>query len=302
MSKPTLYPYAYENDPAARSTVESIGAMPPNASYKRLDDHEFALARRMAPSDGTITRETFEFHMQWMRWRLAGRNSFIIGPEITDRIMRRVKAGDVPTAPVPPAYIEFEEPPVNFAASKALRAAMISRGVVGRITFLREYQTENTGTESFATTVYLPSVFGQKEIDHLRKGMCAARGGGGVSKDAMALARTMAGIPEGMTADWLEDPARHLDAIGRHARGRDGEPQMDVSAALYDKVYGTPEHRPNPLLAKAARIVLVAADEARRADAAYAIPRYLDTDAISRNWMESQDQPVDLRDDVVRLA
>lgn len=47
--------------------------------------------------------------------------------------------------------------------------------------------------------------------------------------------------------------------------------------------------------------MLVAADEARQADVVYSAPMYLDDDMMRRNWLESQDQPVVLRDDVVRL-
>ena len=76
---------------------------------------------------------------------------------------------------------------------------------------------------------------------------------------------------------------------------------MDISASFYDSVYGKPAHRPNPLLPKAARIIMVAADEARKADADYGAPQYRNTNMVERNWMETASQPIALRDESVTL-
>lgn len=299
----TLYAHAFELAEANAPIVDYVSTLANDASYHGLDDREMQQARANGQGHGG-DREDIEFALQWQRWRVAGRPTFLIGPETTARIMERVKAGDVPTEPVPPAYFEFAEPPMNYAASRPLRAAMISRGVVGRITMLTdaEKMRPGVGTEAIALTVYLPSVFGDRDLDNLKRGLQAARKPKKIDAGAMALARNMAAQGGGELDDAeLENVARHIQATS--SRGLDGrqDVQMDISAHLYDQVYGRISHRPNPLLPRAARVVLVAADEARKVDAEYARPQYLNDSAVSRNWMEERSQPVTLRDEVVHL-
>ena len=293
-----LYPHMYEETMADPTMVQSVIARPNNASYKVLDDLEMVVANHyngIYPGN----RDRIEVMLHWMRWRIAGRQSFLIGPETTARIIKRVKDGDIPTTPVPPAYFEFSHPPVNYAASKPLHAAMISRGIVGRITFLTDtdIMTEASMIIDNALTVLLPSVLQNKDLDHLKKGMNAVRGDRGVSKEAKALAQSM-GLGEGPD---LDEFARHFEALGDVAKGRSSESQMDISASFYDSVYGKPAHRPNPLLPKAARIIMVAADAARKADSDYGAPQYRDTNMVERNWMETGSQPIALRDGPVTL-
>lgn len=298
MTEWLLYPHAYEATLGETPMTKAILDRPNDASYRLLDDLEMAIAQNQGDTFPG-GRERMELMLHWVRWRIAGKQSFLIGPETTARIMKRVKEGDVPTAPVPPAYFEFSQPPVNYAASKPLYAAMISRGVVGRITFLTktDVMTESAMAIENAVTVFLPSVLQSRDLDHLKKGMAAVRGDRGVSKEARALAKSM-GLGDG--AD-LDEFARHFQALGDVSKGRSSEPQMDISASLYDSIYGKPPHRPNPLLPKATRIIMVAADEARKADPDYGAPQYLDTGMVQRNWMEAQSQPIALRDEAVTL-
>ena len=299
---PILYPHAYEDHDDVRDAIRSMAGIPFTASYRDLDAYEMA-AVRAAPADHRpYSRETLEKHLRWQYWHLAGRNTFVIGPETTARIVSRVKDGDVPTDPVAPAYFEFEQPPVNYAASRRLRAAFVYRGVVGRITFMPDPPTTREQWEDMSLTVYLPSVFRNRDLEHLKKGMTATRGVGHASKASTELARAMAqGVGGRFGEQELAASAARLESLGRAMRGEEGEPEMDIAATLFSRVYGEPVHRPNPLLPKAARMVMVAADEARKADPAYARPRYLNTSQIDRNWMEPGDQVVERRDDVVRL-
>jgi len=286
-------------EPHMAPYMASVVAIPGNASYRVLDSYEMAMAKSQ-PADPGAGRDGFELQMHHLRWRVAGRNTFLIGPEAAARIAERVRRGDVPTEPVPPAYIEFEEAPVNFAASKPLRAAFISRGVIGRITFLADGTSEGVVDNDSSATVLLPSVFSDRHLDHLRRSPAAARPSR-PSAAASSLARTMAKNAGGIDAGALDGLAAHLGMLGDIAHGG-GEPSIDMSAMLIDRAFGPLATRPNPLLPKAARFVLVAADEARRSDPIYGQPRYLNENQVERNWMESGDMPVKLRDDVVRLA
>jgi hypothetical protein len=296
---PILYPHAYEDDDGCREAIKTLNMRPANASYRLMDGLEMASVKRMTVR--TVGREVVEKHLRWQYWHISGRNTFVIGPETTARIMERVKAGDVPTEPVPPAYFEFEEPPVNYAASRRLRAAFVYRGVVGRITFMPDPPRTQAESEDMSLTVYLPSVFADRDLDHLKKGMSATRGVGHASKDALALARAMSDSVGGLDEEALMASASRMEALGRTIRGRDDDASMDLAATLFDRVYGPAPHRPNPLLPKAARVVLVAADEARRADTQYGEPRYKNGSQLERNWGECADHQVQRRADVVRL-
>lgn len=287
------------DEPHMAAYMASVAAIPGNASYRILDSYEMAMAKS-EPADPEAGREGFELQMHHLRWRVAGRNTFLIGPQTAARIAERVRQGDVPTAPVPPAYIEFEEAPVNFAASKPLRAAFISRGVVGRITFLADGPHEGVVQDGGSATVLLPSVFSDRHLDNLKRAPAAAKPS---RPDAAAssLAQIMAQNIGGLDTAAINGMAAHLGMLGDVANGG-GEPSIDMSAMLIDRAFGPLTTRPNPLLPKAARFILVAADEARRSDPTYAQPRYLNENQVERNWMESGDMPVKLRDDVVRLA
>ena len=296
---PILYPHAYEDDDGCRELIATLNMRPANASYRLMDGFEMASVRQMPAR--TAGREVVEKHLRWQYWHISGRNTFVIGPETTARIMERVKAGDVPTEPVPPAYFEFREPPVNYAASRRLRAAFIYRGVVGRITFMPDPPRTQAEFEDMSLSVYLPSVFTNRDLEHLKKGMTATRGVGHASKNAMALAKAMSDNVGGLDEEALMASASRMETLGRMMRGEPDDASMDLAATLFDRVYGPPPHRPNPLLPKAARIILVAADEARRADTQYGEPQYANGSQLERNWGESADHPVQRRTDVVHL-
>lgn len=301
--QPILYPYQFESDPGAARTVERVAAIPNTASYRVHDERELAIAKGLPPRyDDGRTREDAEFHLHYCRWRISGRNTFLVGPETTTRIMTRLAAGDVPTAPVPPAYIEFETPPLNFGSARPLRASFISRGEIGRITLITDGHGEvEPHMDALATTLLLPSVLTDRDLDNLKRNMAAVKPGAGVTDQTMEMARAMAKSMGGANDDALRHLAGHLGTLSSHARGEEAKASLGIAAHLFDQVYGPSKGKPNPLLPKAARIVLIAADEARRADAIYGGPRYLDTGAVERNWMESKEMDMPLRSDVVRL-
>lgn len=283
-------------DPAA---IAQIVAMGTDAAYHRIDEDELAVAKAVAAGEipAPHNRSSAEINMQWSRWRRAGCHSFVVGPETAARIASRVKADDVPTAPLPPAYFSFETPPANFRTNRLLRGAYLSRGEIGRITFVADAPDILHG---YLLTVLLPSVVRNGDLDRLDRGLVAQKPKKDVTPGAERLASTIA-ANMGAGAEIAGLMAERLENLSEQMHGKDGERRLTMAAALYDRAFGPLSGMPSPLLPKAARIVLVAADEARRHDAEYASHRYLDTDQVSRTWQETRSSPARLRDDVVIL-
>jgi hypothetical protein len=278
-----------------------------NAAYRPIDELFTDQAKQVIGSGIAqhMPRETVELFRQWATWNTHGRNSYVIGPETHARIRDRVEKGDVPTMPVPAVQIEFEQPPVNFKASRALGSAILTRGEIGTITFIAHdiAFTDKGPDEDSRLTVLLPSVFEPKDLDQLRRSTSAWRRKGSSSQAAQAIAREMmTDMTDGRPAEGLEDLlAGQIDDMGIGADGKRRSQVNTMVASLLERSYGRLSGKPNPLLPRAARYVLVAADEARRTDPRYAAPEYGDGDRVSRYWMEPQTIAVEHQAEPMRL-
>lgn len=310
------HPHAYSDSPQGKYHTPSFEDVSPNAGYRHLDDIEMAIARgihemRLADRTGYATprtRTAAELVMHWGRWLVSGRNTFRVGPETLDKIEKRLESGDVPTDPVPPAYFQFDRPLAEYATNRPLNAAYISRGLLGRITFLSDESTHASG----ALTVMLPSVFRAEHISILETSLKLEQTGT-ASEASQSLARALNeehGLPESV----VNMMAEQIEGIGTgpHTHGGtgsmpgmsgqdNGPPRIDFSVTLQDKMLDPLPGKPGPLLPRAAKIVLIAADEARKADKQYGAPEYMNTSKMERLYIENADIPVETRADITAL-
>lgn len=312
------HPAAMTATAFGRDLMAELATQPGICDYKRIDGHDAGQAADFGEqrrAGGMVfgpaaSRSLAELRMAYVRWALAGGFTFVIGPQTAERIMKRLERDDVPTEPVPPAYISFPTPMVEYAEGNLLRGAYLSRGLVGRIVML---DGEDVSGKD-AITVVTPSIFEKAHVAILEQSLRMHGGVGPVSDAAMRLARQMTG--DGDPA-MLSAVAAHLDGMSRGVGGPFDEQgsrrknaqgkgkalppaTVDISEMLVERHLGRLVGKPSAHLAQAARIVLIAADEARRQHAEYGRARFLNDSQTSRNWMEAgtelkrQSAPIEL--------
>ncbi len=116
--------------------------------------------------------------------------------------------------------------------------------------------------------------------------------------DTMGFAETILGnMGGGGNSGLLNSVAGMISQMGALASGSataDGTPaaRLDITHHQYETLVGPLKGEPGENVVRAAKIVLVAADEARKACKSYGKPEYLNDSQVSRNWMESRSEPV----------
>jgi len=304
-------PVRIRNSFSAEEMTQAHGDLPANASYRYIDEVESIHVKNiiknvlpqyqaMAGIPMGFSRNAEEMRIEFAKWYHAGAFAFSVGPETMSRIAERLKSNDIPTAPVPPAYFQFSKADWKYDRDKILAGAHISRGVNGKIAFVSDEAADNVDP----TIIALPSVFRSNSLAILKRKLEVHRKPK-ITPQAKMMAESMA-----RSANNGEDPGKDaVEAMAIHIQGMrpaDGgeiqnEPQLDISAMLATQNFGPLKGRPGPLLMRAAQIVLIAADEARKIDKEYGAPEYLDTNMVARNQMEKTSQPVERRNGATQL-
>lgn len=155
-----MHPKVYSTTDIGKLVEQVLQGQPRTTAYNEIDAIEQVVRRavvdfypRRLPGNGSYPdREEIELALAYARFRVSGSHAF----RIADAALQR-SAEPLPMAPVPPAYIEFDLATApEYAPGRTLRAAYISRGEVGAITFLSDLGRSRT--RGNAMTLLLPSV------------------------------------------------------------------------------------------------------------------------------------------------
>lgn len=246
-----------------------------------------------------FNRNPDEMRIEYSKWLHSGAFTFSVGPKTAENITRRLKEKDIPTAPVPIAYFQFPENKWKFDKNKELQGAHISRGRNGKITFIED----ETPKILNPTVIALPSVFRAKDLEILKRKLEVHRKPK-ISEQTLLMAKAMVANEIGVEPD-----AKHIEAIAIHMESlnissldqKAKNPQLDISGMISSIMLGPLNGNPGPLLMRAAQIVLIAADEARKFDKEYGELEYINTNMAARENTEGRHYPVKRREGVVQL-
>lgn len=267
-----MHPRTYSTTDIGRKTDELLTDIVRTTDYRAIDQYErlvrvaiVDLVPLRRPGDGGIyhDREEIELGLSYARHAVSGRWSYRISDDLGRMLLERSRMSPPPLMPTAPIYMEFEGETLDYAEGRPLRAAYLSRGEVGAITFLSQPASRRTRDD--AMTALLPNILRMQDL---------------------------LSLPESRLEDQSSDDDDVAERTMRQLAGTGPTGELAALALLNERLSECTFRREEwPEVSLAAAFVLSCAAHIREIDAEYGAPVYRQDDTISRNWLENGEHP-----------
>jgi len=166
-----MHPRTYADTDLGALIERLLSGVDQTLDYPAIDEYARLVRRSvvdMVPARGPgkggryHDRDEIELAVSYARHAVSGRRSFRLSSGLCDLLWRRTRSSPPPTRTLAPVYLEFAEPPIDYAAGRRLAAAYLSRGEVGAMTFLSE--TSSPKTRGDAMTALLPTDLTMQDV------------------------------------------------------------------------------------------------------------------------------------------
>lgn len=270
--KTRMHPRTYSTTDIGRKSDELLADIARTTDYRAIDQYErlvrvaiVDLVPLRRPGDGGIyhDREEIELGLSYARHAVSGRWSYRLSETAGRTLLEGTRMSPPPLVAVAPVYLEFEGDTIEYAEGRMLRAAYVSRGEVGAITFLSEPASRRTRGD--AMTALLPNILRLQDI---------------------------LSLPESRLEDLPTDDEDVVERTMRQLGGKGPTGELAALALLNERLSECTFRRDEwPEVSLAAAFVLSCAARVAEVDERYGAPAYRQDDAISRNWLENGEHP-----------